>query len=565
MQSRPAVFFDRDGVLNVDHAYVHKPEQIEWVPGAVEAVRRLNKLGYHVVVVTNQSGVARGYYGEDSVFALHAWMREELAAQGAVIDAFYHCPYHPEGTVAEYCRDHDDRKPGPGMILRAFKDLGIDRDGSFLIGDRESDIAAARAAGIPGFLFSGGDLLGFLDACLKARGGGHASAAPAAVRGPGPFPLLRDALPPMLDWLRNEALPFWGTAGVDWQHGGFHERLDLAGQPLVVPKRLMVQSRQLYVFCHAGLLGWFPDARRLADRCADYLVAAFYRPDGKPGFVHALAPDHSIADPTRDLYGHAFALFGLAWYHRLTGNRDALKVANATLAFLDQEFATVYGGYRDALPPRDEVRRQNPHMHLFEALLALYQATQNAAYLARAAELFGLFATRFFQPEHGTLCEYLGPDLRPLDDARGTLVEPGHHYEWIWLLRNFASASGRDVGAFCAALYQHADRYGWDAQNFVIDELDSAGAVVTSARRVWPHAEGLRANIVEGEHGRPGCDERAAFCLARLAETFTGRPVRGGWIDHVDGSGAPLVDMMPASTLYHLFGAIAEAARVQTP
>src|SRR5262249_27863643 len=117
---RPAVFLDRDGVLNVDHGYVHRPEQVEWGPGAIGSVRRLNGLGYRVVVVTNQAGVAHGHYGEDSVFALHAWMRDALAAHGAVVDAFYHCPYHPEGRVEQFRRSHIDRKPGPGMILRAF-------------------------------------------------------------------------------------------------------------------------------------------------------------------------------------------------------------------------------------------------------------------------------------------------------------------------------------------------------------------------------------------------------------------------------------------------------------
>ncbi len=369
----------------------------------------------------------------------------------------------------------------------------------------------------------------------------------------------------MLDWIRNTALPFWGSAGVDWDRGGFHERLDLAGRPIIdVPKRLMVQGRQLYVYCHAGLLGWYPhaDARALADRCVDDMIASFYRPDGRPGFVHSVAPDGSVADATRDLYGHAFALLGLAWYHRLTGDTEVLKVADATLACLDQSLASEHGGYLDAVPARDAIRRQNPHMHLFEALIALHQATADAKYLARAAELFGLFAARFFQPARGTLTEYLTEDLRPLPDARGQVTEPGHHYEWIWLLRSFAGAASRNVEFYCGALYDHADRYGWDAQGFVVDEVDAMGTVLKPFRRCWPHTESIKANIVEGERGRPGCDERAARALARIHETFIGRPIRAGWIDHVDDACVPIVGMIPASTLYHLFGAVAEAARV---
>jgi D,D-heptose 1,7-bisphosphate phosphatase len=161
--NRPAAFLDRDGVINVDHGYIHRPDQVEWIPGAQESVRRLKELGYRVVVVTNQAGVAYGYYDEASVAALHLWMQNELAAQGAVIDAFYYCPYHPEAKVEKFRHAHFDRKPEPGMILRAMSDLQIDKAGSFLVGDRDTDIEAARRAGIRGLLFAGGNLAEFLD------------------------------------------------------------------------------------------------------------------------------------------------------------------------------------------------------------------------------------------------------------------------------------------------------------------------------------------------------------------------------------------------------------------
>jgi mannose-6-phosphate isomerase len=377
------------------------------------------------------------------------------------------------------------------------------------------------------------------------------------------FPLLRQALVPMLAWLKQEALPFWGTVGVDYARGGFHERLDLQGQPILdVPKRLMVQGRQLYAHCHAGLLGWHSDSRTLANRCVEYMVTSFYRRDGNPGWVHSLAPDGGVASAVRDSYAHAFALLGLAWYHRLTGDTQVLKIADETLAFLDETLACTQGGYLDAAPPPDAIRRQNPHMHLFESVVALYQSTRGARYLLRGTELFELFSTRFFQPKTGSLCEYLTKDLDPLPDARGSITEPGHHYEWVWLLRSFQRVSGQDVSSFCAALYEHADRFGWDANGFVVDEVDASGTVLKASRRSWPHTEALKANIAEGELGRASCDEKAAICVNRLLDTFVGRPVAGGWIDHVDPMGRPVVTMMPASTLYHLFLAVAEAARV---
>lgn len=156
---RPCVFLDRDGVLNHDVGYTYRPEDLRWIDGAREAVKLLNDAGYLVVVATNQSGVARGRYTEADVDAFHAHMSAQLAEAGGRIDAFYHCPYHHEGVVERYCiADHPDRKPNPGMILRAMADLPIRREGSFLIGDRDSDIEAAAAAGLPGVRFEGGDL-----------------------------------------------------------------------------------------------------------------------------------------------------------------------------------------------------------------------------------------------------------------------------------------------------------------------------------------------------------------------------------------------------------------------
>ena len=155
---RPAAFLDRDGVLNVDSGYTHKPEQLEFIPGAAEAVRHLNDAGFYVFVVTNQAGIARGYYGLDDAHRFHRAMQDALNAQGAHIDAFYMAPYHPEGTVPEFAIDHIDRKPNPGMILRALDEWPVVKDRSFLIGDKESDIQAAEAAGLPGHRFTSGNL-----------------------------------------------------------------------------------------------------------------------------------------------------------------------------------------------------------------------------------------------------------------------------------------------------------------------------------------------------------------------------------------------------------------------
>ena len=161
-EPRPALFFDRDGTLNVDHGYVGTRERFEWIRGAREAMARATDAGWHVFIVTNQSGVARGFYDATSVERLHEWLADEVRAGSGTVDDVRFCPFHPEAADPRYRRASGWRKPAPGMLLDLIAAWELNRATCLLVGDQPGDLAAAAACGVAGHRFSGGDLDDFV-------------------------------------------------------------------------------------------------------------------------------------------------------------------------------------------------------------------------------------------------------------------------------------------------------------------------------------------------------------------------------------------------------------------
>lgn len=371
---------------------------------------------------------------------------------------------------------------------------------------------------------------------------------------------LRSAATLMEAWMREQALPLWATSGFDAATGRFEEGLTFEGRPRAdVPIRLLVQARQIFVYSIAERRQWIAGAGELVERAFVSMRRDYYRRDDRDGWVFSVARDGTVADPRRDLYAHAFVLLAVAAYVRATGRQAELALARETLAFLDREMvAPRGGGYVEALPVRPGPRRQNPHMHLFEALLALWECSRDRLFLERAERLFELFLSRFFQAGQGVLLEYFDEELRPVDEE-GAIVEPGHHFEWCWLLRRYQSETGdHRVEAIVESLYEHASRSGFDAEGLIVDELHLNGTIAKASRRLWPMTEAIKGDLGEALRGRPGARERAVALTEALHDRFLVTAPSGGWVDRLGPDGSWLVDFMPATSLYHLVGAVDE-------
>ncbi|MBV8187830.1 MAG: AGE family epimerase/isomerase [Alphaproteobacteria bacterium] len=366
------------------------------------------------------------------------------------------------------------------------------------------------------------------------------------------------------DWACAAAFPLWATRGFDHRAGRFEERLSLSAERcLHVPIRLMSQARQIHSYALAARGSWYADGLALVEHAYGSMVRDFYRADGNEGWIFSIKPDGAPADTKRDLYSHAFALLAVASYAGATGKAQALTLADETLAFLERQMASPEGGFVEQLPAGGHVRRQNPHMHLLEALLALWECSGDHRYLDRAHRLVDLFASRFFREDCGALGEYYTASLAPAEGVRGQLVEPGHHYEWIWLLRRFEVAAGLALDRYTEALYAHAERHGFDEEGLIVDEVLAEGGHHRRSRRIWPITEAIKANLLQAARGRADCITKAARLTGLLCDRFLLNDPAGGWVDRLDAKGRCASEFMPASTLYHLAGALDEWGRFQ--
>lgn len=354
-----------------------------------------------------------------------------------------------------------------------------------------------------------------------------------------------------ITWLRHQALPLWSTAGFDRASGSFVERLGLDGAPLVaVPRRVMVQARQIHVYATAARNGWLAEGADLALRAGDAMIAHYAVDEGLGGWVFACDARGAVVDSRRDLYAQAFVLLALASLIALDPRPRYRRLVERTLTFLDREMAHPAGGFVEQWPEPILPRRQNPHMHLLEALLALQEAGGCGDLTGRIAALIALFDARFLPGHTDVLAEFYDAGWQRPDEGKS--FEPGHHFEWVWLLTRHAELTGADVAERIDRLFASALR-GVDARGGVVDEVGEGGPVVP-LYRLWPAMEAAKAfAIVQGRAMR---SSGLTLVLSAAWEKFVQPAVPGGWIDRVEGGNPcaqpPLIDHMPASSLYHV-------------
>lgn len=373
-------------------------------------------------------------------------------------------------------------------------------------------------------------------------------------------------------WLRDWAFPRLIAVGLDRVHGGYVERFSWAGQP-VDPgfKRVRVTARQIYAFSHAAL-GGVHGAEEAAQHGVNFLLSKALTEDGS--FVSRLHSDGAVMDPTADLYDLAFVLFALAWWYKVSGDETIIDVAERSLSAARRLLKHPYGQGFLHRAETNVSSQQNPHMHLFEAAIFLSAFTGRESFRILLQELFQLTSDRLYDPVTGTLAEYFTHDWSRPQPNSIVSVEPGHQFEWCWLLARYHGMTGDENSLLIARdLFDFADRHGFDTQTgLIFDEVNALGDVTKTDFRIWPNLEYVKALVAMQEiyPENPRFDDIVLEqAISRVFRYFLpshgvepGSAIDGFWIDYLSGADyLPKVDHIPASTFYHLTFAFTEVTR----
>jgi mannose/cellobiose epimerase-like protein (N-acyl-D-glucosamine 2-epimerase family) len=356
----------------------------------------------------------------------------------------------------------------------------------------------------------------------------------------------------LVDWLRHSAYPLWSRSGVDPASGGFVEALDQNGAPLAWARRARIHPRQVYAFAQALRLGWHGEVSGIIERGMSYFVRHYRRPDGL--FLTLAAPDGSVQDGRALLYDQAFALLGYAAAATALGAHQRWEAAALELRLLiDRDLRADGGAYRSEAGA--EGYESNPHMHLLEAYLAWAEISEEPGWMGGVRSLVDLALTHFIRSGDAAISEYYSATWQPMPGASGSSVEPGHQFEWAWLLLRAAKLLSRSLREPALQLIAIGERYGVH-DGFAINALREDLSVYDAGARLWPQGERLKATVLAaaltGEQRYWISAQEAASRLCAYLHT----PIRGLWFDVRFPAGEMGGSAVPASSLYHLVSAI---------
>jgi len=364
------------------------------------------------------------------------------------------------------------------------------------------------------------------------------------------------------EYLFDYYLPRWQKNGQE-ESGAFLYFLNHDWSPADNPeRRLRVQARQTWVFARAASLGAGDELKHAAVRGFDCLLDHFHdRVHG--GFFLMLTPDGEPHDTSKELYEHAFVMLACAGIFGATGAARAKETAEEVYGLLESKLGDgEHGGFFESASagwePRRGARRQNPHMHLFEALLAWRDADPDGPWGERAQALLSLFYDHFYDREADVLREHFTEDWQPAPGDAGKVVEPGHHFEWVFLLEEHARLFGQaQWGDATVGLWNWARKHGLDPDGGVYDEVWRDGSVKTATKRVWPQTEWLRAlSIRYRDSLESQWHKQIEAHLDWMRETYCG-DIFPGWKEKLSADGKIVTDVQHATTVYHVFGAFA--------
>jgi mannose/cellobiose epimerase-like protein (N-acyl-D-glucosamine 2-epimerase family)/glycosyltransferase involved in cell wall biosynthesis len=359
-------------------------------------------------------------------------------------------------------------------------------------------------------------------------------------------------------WLFDVALPLWWEVGADRVNGGFHEAIDLDGKPLPQPHRARSIARQAFAYAEAGRLGWNGPWREATQHALDFFARYFVTADGTVASVVDL--DGKALGAEFDLYDQAFALLAFASGHRVFGDATPWRRhAVALRTALERDLAHAQGGFREDLAG-SLPQRANPHMHLFEAALVWMELDDDPGWRRMANGIAALCLDKFIDPASGALRENFAADWLPAPGTAGRICEPGHHYEWAFLLDRWAKRAGRTRLPAVERLVAFADGRGLDAQRGVaIGAVLSDGAPHDPVARLWAQAERIRAYAIDRQ---PDDEGRIAAAIHGLRR-FLATPTPGLWYDQLGPDDHFVSEPARATSLYHIIGAVAELDKLQ--